>query len=408
MRGFLLYNVSIMTAQPSPQLSKVERDPRLFLWFMTLIVASLYVVTLLQRPAVRQRGTLIPYTVLLLIHMILHWQLENITKHLNWIFWYILIQGGLALLICWLGNEIALTFALFMALLGEAVGLLRLTRPGLLASIYYLILMVVGLVQNPGQASLGPLIVGTIPMVIFVVIYVTLYMRQNEAREQAQSLAAELEKANRQLSEYAAQVEDLTITNERQRIARELHDTLSQGLAGLILQLEAADIHLSKNNHDKARTIVTNAMAQARLTLADARHAIDDLRQSSTDDLHSALQIEISRFTHATGIPILFHSDPTPPLPDPIKETVLRAVGEALTNIANHANAQNVEINIRKQEQSLLVTIQDDGKGFDLSAIPSGHYGILGIQERVRLLNGSFDIQSGKGSGTTLRVEIPL
>lgn len=397
-----------MTAQPSPQLSKVERDPRLFLWFMTLIVASLYVVTLLQRPAVRQRGTLIPYTVLLLIHMILHWQLENITKHLNWIFWYILIQGGLALLICWLGNEIALTFALFMALLGEAVGLLRLTRPGLLASIYYLILMVVGLVQNPGQASLGPLIVGTIPMVIFVVIYVTLYMRQNEAREQAQSLAAELEKANRQLSEYAAQVEDLTITNERQRIARELHDTLSQGLAGLILQLEAADIHLSKNNHDKARTIVTNAMAQARLTLADARHAIDDLRQSSTDDLHSALQIEISRFTHATGIPILFHSDPTPPLPDPIKETVLRAVGEALTNIANHANAQNVEINIRKQEQSLLVTIQDDGKGFDLSAIPSGHYGILGIQERVRLLNGSFDIQSGKGSGTTLRVEIPL
>lgn len=408
MRGFLLYNVSIMTAQPSPQLSKVERDPRLFLWFMTLIVASLYVVTLLQRPAVRQRGTLIPYTVLLLIHMILHWQLENITKHLNWIFWYILIQGGLALLICWLGNEIALTFALFMALLGEAVGLLRLTRPGLLASIYYLILMVVGLVQNPGQASLGPLIVGTIPMVIFVVIYVTLYMRQNEAREQAQSLAAELEKANRQLSEYAAQVEDLTITNERQRIARELHDTLSQGLAGLILQLEAADIHLSKNNHDKARTIVTNAMAQARLTLADARHAIDDLRQSSTDDLHSALQIEISRFTHATGIPILFHSDPTPPLPDPLKETLLRAVGEALTNIANHANAQNVEINIRKQEQSLLVTIQDDGKGFDLSAIPSGHYGILGIQERVRLLNGSFDIQSGKGSGTTLRVEIPL
>src|SRR5512141_2059623 len=98
----------------------------------------------------------------------------------------------------------------------------------------------------------------------------------------------------KQLTEYAAQVEDLTIANERQRIARELHDTLSQGLAGLILQLEAADAHLSNKNSEQAQTIVTNAMAQARVTLADARHAIDDLRQSSRDDLDSALRLEIS------------------------------------------------------------------------------------------------------------------
>jgi NarL family two-component system sensor histidine kinase YdfH len=397
-----------MTTQPSPQISKVERDPRLFLWFMTLVVTSLYVVTLLQRPALRQWGMLMPYTILLLIHMVLHWQLENITIRSNWILWYMIIQGGLALIISWLGNEIGMTFALFMALVGEAVGLLRLTRQGLLAGIYYLILMVITLVQRSRPDSLGPLLVATIPMVIFVVIYVTLYMRQNEAREQAQSLAAELEKANRHLSEYAAQVEDLTIANERHRIARELHDTLSQGLAGLILQLEAADAHLSKGNHDKAHNIVSNAMVQARVTLAEARHAIDDLRQSSADDLNAAIEIEISRFTDATGIPVVFDSDSTPPLPVSIKETLIRAVGEALRNIAQHANAQNVEIHIRSKEEGLLVTIQDNGQGFDVSAIPAGHYGILGIQERVRLLSGSFDIQSGKGNGTTLKVEIPL
>jgi NarL family two-component system sensor histidine kinase YdfH len=269
-------------------------------------------------------------------------------------------------------------------------------------------LLAVNLLQISGWDSSGTLLLGTIPMVIFVVIYVTLYMRQNEAREQALSLAAELESANRQLSEYAAQVEDLTIANERQRMARELHDTLSQGLAGLILQLEAADAHLTNNRSEKAQSIIGNAMEQARITLADARLAIDDLRQSSLDDLDSALRLEISRFTNATSIPVYYHSDQTPPLPDPVTETLVRALAESLTNIANHAKAQNVEVNVRMKDKSISATIQDDGQGFDASAIPSGHYGILGIKERVRLVNGSVQIQSENGKGTTIGIDIPL
>lgn len=397
-----------MTTGHSPQIFKVERDPRLFLWFMTLIVAGFYIATLYQVPSMRQWAKLIPFTMLVLIHMFLHWRLESITGRPNLVFWYMLIQGGLALVICWMANQIGLTFSLFMALVGEAIGLLRLTRQGVLAVVYYLILMAVSAVQSSSRSSFVPLLVGTIPMVIFVVIYVTLYMRQNEARARAQSLAAELEQANRQLSEYAAQVEDLTIATERQRIARELHDTLSQGLAGLILQLEAADAHLSNNNQDKARGIISNAMSQARVTLADARHAIDDLRQSPTDDLDSALRLEVSRFSDATGIPVLFQADPTSPLPDPVKEALVRVFKESLSNIANHANAQNVAIKMLTLEESLSVTIQDDGQGFDASAIPAGHYGILGMKERVRLIHGTFDIQSTAGKGTTLNIEIPL
>jgi NarL family two-component system sensor histidine kinase YdfH len=101
-----------------------------------------------------------------------------------------------------------------------------------------------------------------------------------DAREQVQEIAAELEKANQQLSQYAAQVEDLTISNERQRMARELHDTLSQGLTGIILQLEAIEAHLSNERIDKAKAIVSNAKLQARAALADARNAIDDLRNT--------------------------------------------------------------------------------------------------------------------------------
>ena len=83
-------------------------------------------------------------------------------------------------------------------------------------------------------------------------------------------------------------------------------------------------------------------------------------------------------------------------------------MAEALTNIAHHAQAENAAVDVGMKDKSLLVTIQDDGQGFDASGIPTGHYGLLGIRERVRLVNGSFEIQSNNGKGTTLKIEIPL
>jgi len=378
------------------------------MWFMTLVIAIIYVVTLVNAPTLQQSGRLIPLTILLVIHVALHWWLDSLIKYPGRVVGYIIIQGGLALLICSISNNTAMTFVLFMALIGEAVGLFSLTRQGLLAGVYYLLLLTVNLLQIGGWNTSRTLLLGTIPMVIFVVIYVTLYMRQSNAREKALSLAAELENANRQLSEYAAQVEDLTIANERQRMARELHDTLSQGLAGLILQLEAADAHLIANRNDKAQSIIISAMEQARFTLADARRAIDDLRQPSLDDLESALRREIDRFSNATGIPIHFYADQTPPLPAPVKETLIRAVAESLSNIAQHAEAQNVEVHVRVKDKTISVTIKDDGQGFDALSIPSGHYGILGIKERILLINGNLEIQSENGKGTVLKIEIPL
>ena len=399
------YNLATMKETSAPDLN---RDPRLMMIFLTIIVLGMYAVSVVTTPAVRQPLTLVTFTLLIVIHLILHWMLERLIQNPKWIPWYIIAQGLIALAATLLSDTVGMVYALFMGLIGEGIGLLGLRRGGVMAVLYYLLLSLIGFTYYTGISSAGWWAIGTLPIVIFIATYVTLYMRQIEAREKAQALAAELETANRQLSEYAAQVEDLTIANERQRMARELHDTLSQGLAGLILQLEAADAHLTNNRSEKAQSIIGNAMQQARITLADARLAIDNLRQSSLDDLDSALRLEMSRFTNATGIPIHFHADQTPPLPAPVKETLIRAVAEALTNIANHARAQKVEVNVRMKDKSILVTIQDDGQGFDAASIPSGHYGILGIKERVRLVNGSFEIQSGDGKGTLLKIEIPL
>jgi len=385
---------------------KIEQDYRIFFAFMTLVLIGVYFMTLAQNPSLRHSWLVVLFTLLMIVHITLHWLVVRIIQVPARKALYIIGQGLLAFIITQLSQNTGMVFALYMALIGETIGFLGISRWGALSTLYYLLLSLINFVLFTNMGNAVYWLLTIIPIVIFISMYVTLYVRQADARERAEALAAELEIANQQLTEYAARVEDLTIAAERQRMARELHDTLSQGLAGLILQLEAADAHLTNNRHAKAQSIVENAMGQARTTLADARRAIDDLRQSSVDDLDSMLRLEISRFTNATGIPCGYHADQTQPIPDPVKETLVRAVAEALTNVANHAQAHNVAVDVRMKDKSLLVTIQDDGRGFDASAIPSGHYGILGIKERVRLANGSFEIHNN--NGTTLKIEIPL
>jgi NarL family two-component system sensor histidine kinase YdfH len=387
---------------------QVEQDYRIFFAFMTFVLVGMYILTLVENPSLRQSWMVIPFTVLMAVHIILHWMVVRIIRTPSHQVFYVIGQGLLAFVITYLSQNTGMILGIYMALIGETLGFLGITRWGVLSTLYYVSLSLISflLFTNPDQAMFW--LITIIPTVIFVGMYVTLYVRQADAREKAQTLASELEAANRQLTEYAAQVEDLTIANERQRMARELHDTLSQGLAGLILQLEAADAQLANDRRQKAQAILANAMVQARATLADARRAIDDLRQPSLNDLDSALRLETSRFASATGVPVELHLDPTLPLPEPVKETAVRAVAEALTNIGHHARAQHVEVDVQVLAERLSITVRDDGVGFDPSSIPSGHYGLLGVQERVRLVNGCFEIQSTPGNGTTLKIEFPL
>jgi NarL family two-component system sensor histidine kinase YdfH len=396
-QGQLIYNGTMPNKLTSASIQKVERDPRMFMWFMTLIVVGMYVVTLVN-------------TVLVIVHLVLHWTLERIADRLRLATTYVILQGILAFLISWVANEIGMSFALFMALIGEAVGLFRITRPGILAVTYYLALSFINFSLVVGWNLSGWWVLIAIFSVIWIGVYVTLYIRQLEAREQAQALLTELEAANRQLSEYATQVEDLTIAAERQRMARELHDTLSQGLAGLILQLEAADAHLTKEHPERAKVIIQEAMEQARGTLADARRAIGDLRSSaeSVPGLEQALEMEVKRFQQATGLPCELNVQLNGELPAPIVEIGLRIVSEALTNVARHAQAAHAWVRVEEMDTQLCLEVRDDGQGFEPEAVEAGHYGLLGMRERARLAGGRLDVTSKNGQGTTIKVYLPV
>jgi NarL family two-component system sensor histidine kinase YdfH len=386
--------------------TQVESDPRYFVWFMTVIAVGVTVLAVFERPDLQRWDMLALIAGLLTAHLILHWRLERLAETSAGTVGYILVQSGLALALSWLTGHIGLASALFMALLGEAIGLYGWSLRSLFSGMVYLILLVVVIQKFSGWISLGWLLLAILVMGTFVVVYVTLYMRQNTAREQAQQLAAELEAANRQLAQYAAEVEDLTIADERQRMARELHDTLSQGLAGIILQLEAVQAHLASGRTERAQTIISSAMQEARATLADARSVIDDLRSAGSLNLADSLRREAQRFTNASGVPCECRIQDIDP-PAPISEALIRTAAEGLSNISRHAAAKQAHLILAAADQRLVLTIADDGCGFNPQVVPSGHYGLLGLRERVRMAGGQVAVESAAGQGTCLTVSFP-
>jgi two-component system, NarL family, sensor histidine kinase YdfH len=399
-----------MKVQPSSRLRNIENDPRLLFWFGMAVILVMFVWSFFYNPNLRRPGPFVLYVALFGVHLYLHWRIYWLEKHRNWLACYTVLQGAIAFGIAYLAGNIGMVFCLFMALSGELLSIYRITIRGILVTVYLLSLAFINFIILVGIKQAGWFALGTLPILVFVTFYVILYTRQTEANARARELLKELEAANCQLTEYSARVEDLTIVAERQRMARELHDTLSQGLAGLILQLEAVDAHLAGNRPERARLILEQSMAKARETLAEARRAIADLRQEMPHDLEGAVRREIAHFIDSTGIPCTQEIELPLHIPEQVVEAATRATAEALTNVALHASARNVKLSAAGIEggNELEIQISDDGIGFDPALVEAGHYGLLGMRERVRLVGGSCEIHSAVGSGTCIRIRFPL
>ena len=409
--GGLRYNESV---KPDHLFSRFRNEAAYelpFFIFLTCILVGIAAFTIYDTPAVREPLRLVAYCGLMLVHIALYWLgVELVTGSLRRSLAYLGAQAALAFSITLLGGNLANGFGLYMGLIGMAAGMLKLTRVGIAVILGILGLGVASYVINAGWVQASWMIISVLPMTVFVIVYVLLYSRQSEARAKAQQLLTELESAHRQLAEYADQVEELTLANERQRMARELHDTLSQGLAGLILQLEAAQAHLNSGRSERAGGIIAQAMLQARATLADARRAIGDLRQAGGEpDLETEVRRECERFSGATGIPCQLQLNLPGPLPAGLTEAARRVVAEGLTNVARHARAASCQVSLRQAGGELVVRVADDGAGFDPAAEkPGGHYGLLGMRERARLAGGTLSVTSQPGAGTAIELRLPL
>jgi len=383
------------------------KETRPFFWFLILVLIFLYGITLNADPALRQMPRLIPFTLLFFIHIVLHWYMPHWATQKWPLAAYLTAQISLVILLIVISQQPTIAIGLYMALAGETFGILEDWRRALAAMIGYLALMglTYGLVWGWEGASgwLG----STLLVMLFVLIYVLLFMRQLNARAESKQLLTELQGAHTQLAEYAQRVESLTLAGERQRMARELHDTLAQGLTGLALQLEAVEASLERNNTAQALQITGQAKERVRMTLADARRAIDDLRATETAVRETIIR-EADRFTAASGIPCTLTIPAKLNLSERNGEHMVRCVSEGLANVTRHAQATQVWITITEENGRLLVQLRDNGQGFDGNGrIAAGHYGLLGLRERARLAGGTLTVDSTPGAGTTLSMAIP-
>jgi NarL family two-component system sensor histidine kinase YdfH len=381
-----------------------------FMVFLTMVFVFIYIWSVATSERLHDPLTLTVFTVLFNVHLALHWfSIPWLVR--KWNVWlYLGIQSAIVFALVSIAGVIGALLGLYLGLIGEAVGLFSPSWRKIGAGVAAILLLsALNYVWVLRSGELFWWAMAVLPMTVFVIIYVVLYTRQADARIKAQELLAELEKANRKLTESADRIEDLTLANERQRMARELHDTLAQGLAGLILQLEAADSHLAAGRADKAQSIVRQAMTRARDTLAESRRAIDGLRAEPAGDLEDAVRSEAGHFTSASGVPCALAISLGRPLPEEIRGLVQRVAAEGLTNVARHAQARHASVAVREDGGSVVVEVADDGIGFDAAdAERAGHYGLIGLRERVRQAGGAVDIHSGPGKGASLTVRIPI
>lgn len=213
----------------------------------------------------------------------------------------------------------------------------------------------------------------------------------------------------------------LATIEERNRLAREIHDTLAQGLAAITLQLEAADA-LAESRPQRAHEAIQRALFLARTNLEEARRSVMDLRAAPLQDrtLPEALAILASsndRQRHEPDVHYLYTpASHFPALPARLEAGLYRIAQEALGNAWSHAEAQHIEMTLSINEESkdgdeqlVQLIVQDDGRGFDPDAVPKSgrQFGLVGMSERVKLLSGSICIQSEPGTGTRIEVSIP-
>ena len=241
--------------------------------------------------------------------------------------------------------------------------------------------------------------------VIFSVVFTQVAVRENIARAEVERLNAELAEANRKLSEYAAQVQELSIANERNRLAREIHDSLGHYLTIINVQLEAAGQVFEQDPH-KAVAAMRKAQALAQEGLTDVRRSVAGLRSAPVDNQNLPKAIEgLVAELHASGVITHYHVEGNlPGLSPQVELTLYRAAQEALNNIRKHAHASSADIALTAMPNCLRLAISDNGVGSKQSG--SG-FGLLGVRERVKLLGGTFVAQSASNGGFEFVVEVP-
>ena len=204
----------------------------------------------------------------------------------------------------------------------------------------------------------------------------------------------------------------LGAVEERNRLAREIHDTLAQGLTATGLQLESAEALLETGSEtEKTRAALARALDLTRSNLEEARRSVLDLRAAPLEgrSLPEALKVLVDRWEAETGVSARFRAvNGARPLPPRVEVALYRVCQEALTNVARHAGAGQATVRLVATPESVSLSVEDDGRGFDPSRRTGEGQGLVGMRERLEMLGGSLDVRSSPKKGTKIEAAVPL
>jgi signal transduction histidine kinase len=242
-------------------------------------------------------------------------------------------------------------------------------------------------------------------LIVFLATGTIISSIMKRQRKQRQELLA----ANRQLRHYAATMEQLAVTQERNRMARELHDTLAHTLSGLAVQLEAVR-SLWTSAPERSYAMLEDSLQTTRTGLTESRHAIQALRASPLEDLGLTLALRNLAEDAASRAGVILNLELPTSLenlsPD-VEQCLFRVAQEALENIVRYAEAKFITVRLVQAAKRLTLSIIDDGQGFDPVKVDAqDHLGLKGLRERVALFAGDLKIDSEPGQGTTISLEL--
>ncbi|MGH2412906.1 MAG: sensor histidine kinase, partial [Microcystaceae cyanobacterium] len=236
----------------------------------------------------------------------------------------------------------------------------------------------------------------------FVLKLVSTLLSERQIKEQ---LAA----AHEQLRQYALRVEDLAAVQERNHIAREIHDSLGHTLTAQNIQLQTA-VKLWQRDPNQARPFLEQAQRLATVAMQEVRRSVTTLREDAREEtpLSEALESLVDDFRQGSGVSVSTCIDVRTPVPPQLVKILYRVVQEALTNISKHAQATSVEIQVRSTPDRLHLIIKDNGRGFKPDAQNTRGFGLQGMHERVTAAGGVLYLETDIGVGCRIRVELPL
>ncbi|WP_405899980.1 sensor histidine kinase [Streptomyces sp. NBC_00727] len=256
-------------------------------------------------------------------------------------------------------------------------------------------------------------------------IFAQIGVREAEQDQARTATISALESANARLEQALAenaglhaqllvQAREAGVADERRRLAAEIHDTIAQGLTGIIAQLQAAG-STADTDPGLAREHLVRAADLARHSLGEARRSVHNLLPAALehDDLPGALGKTVTTWSRRTGVRAEFTVTGTvEPLHDEVGATLLRIAEEALANAGRHAEASRAGVTLSYMGDEITLDVRDDGRGFDPAALPpyrgAGGFGLGGMRSRAERIAGTVEVETGPGLGTAVCARVPM